>query len=456
MIKGAGAFCALALVATACSDDTTGDGSDGNGGTGASNGTGASGSTAGSSGTGASNGTGGTSSNGTGGFFGGFFDGGTGDDDSGMEVCASNAQDVEATQAHLMFLVDRSGSMNCMLPERWDELTGFPDINSAADEIAVCETNPANRLAGSESKWVVTTDALKSALADLTSESNISAGLTFFPATDLPDDNFVDDCAVTGTPDIALQTLNTALVTNMSTTLEGVSPAGATPLAGATIEALAKLVGQGLDGKPFLVLMTDGNESCDGTWEVPGSQTQVQKDTVEYALNMFNIRTFVIGAPGSETARALLSELAYLGGTATTADCAYGGGDPAVGDCHFDLTSSGGGADAGADGGAGTDFAAELADALKAIAAQAVVTCQYDVPTGGRVDRSGVIIKLEANDPSASVTFEPADGDCDNGANGWMYSEDGNQILLCGAACDTAESVPGRITIDIACDSRTQ
>ena len=133
---------------------------------------------------------------------------------------------------------------------------------------------------------------------------------------------------------------------------------------------------------------------------------------------MFNIRTFVIGAPGSETARALLSELAYLGGTATTADCAYGGGDPAVGDCHFDLTSSGGGADAGADGGAGTDFAAALADALKAIAAQAVVTCQYDVPTGGRVDRSGVIITLAATDPRASVTCEPADGDCANGATG--------------------------------------
>ena len=51
-----------------------------------------------------------------------------------------------------------------------------------------------------------------------------------------------------------------------------------------------------------------------------------------------NIKTFVIGAPGSEPARGYLSELAYVGGTARSSTCTH---DPAgtTGDCHFDMTT---------------------------------------------------------------------------------------------------------------------
>ena len=45
------------------------------------------------------------------------------------------------------------------------------------------------------------------------------------------------------------------------------------------------------------------------------------------------IRTFVIGAPGSESARTVLSKLAQNGGTAPP------GCDPEQGNCHFDMTT---------------------------------------------------------------------------------------------------------------------
>jgi hypothetical protein len=44
------------------------------------------------------------------------------------------------------------------------------------------------------------------------------------------------------------------------------------------------------------------------------------------------IRTFVVGVPGSEPARTVLSSIAKQGGTAAD------GCDPQLGNCHFDMT----------------------------------------------------------------------------------------------------------------------
>ncbi len=104
---------------------------------------------------------------------------------------------------------------------------------------------------------------------------------------------------------------------------------------------------------------------------------------------LLNIRTFVIGAPGSEQARARLSQMAWEGGTASSDDCDHWD-DPDKGDCHFDMTKS-------------TDFAADLNDALKEIAQTKILSCEFDVPkndSGGGVDLDKV-----------NVTFTNGDGD---------------------------------------------
>ena len=83
---------------------------------------------------------------------------------------------------------------------------------------------------------------------------------------------------------------------------------------------------------------------------------------------LFNIRTFVIGAPGSEEARGLLSQMAFEGGTASSPDCDHSGDRADEGDCHFDMTKT-------------QNFAADLAAALAAISRTKVLSCEYDVPT---------------------------------------------------------------------------
>ena len=82
-------------------------------------------------------------------------------------------------------------------------------------------------------------------------------------------------------------------------------------------------------GNRYVVLITDGEESC-GTAgddqdpaDLAAAQDRLLREEVMKAREA-NIRTFVIGAPGSEKARGFLSELAYLGGTARTADCVHG------------------------------------------------------------------------------------------------------------------------------------
>src|SRR6185436_11811818 len=72
------------------------------------------------------------------------------------------------------------------------------------------------------------------------------------------------------------------------------------------------------------------------------------------------IKTWVIGAPGSEPARHMLSSLAVAGGTARKGCNPGTNADPQSGNCHYDMTTS--------------DFQQALEEALKQIVS--VVTCQ--------------------------------------------------------------------------------
>ena len=58
-----------------------------------------------------------------------------------------------------------------------------------------------------------------------------------------------------------------------------------------------------------MILLTDGSETCAPSVLAPLVDTDVPN------ARLFDIRTFVIGAPGSEQARRLLSRVAFEGGT---------------------------------------------------------------------------------------------------------------------------------------------
>jgi len=165
-----------------------------------------------------------------------------------------------------------------------------------------------------------------------------------------------------------------------------------------------------------------------------------------------NIRTFVIGAPGSEAARGLLSRIAFAGGTAP-ADCDHTSTDPAEGTaCHFDMTRS-------------SDFAQDLSSALQRITGTAALTCEFDVPQsedGTPLDTTSLNVDYykagNLESPDAKVELYRDDRfACDAGADGWQYIDGGQKIRLCGPMCDTVKADgSGKVVVSLGCESRVR
>jgi hypothetical protein len=335
--------------------------------------------------------------------------------------CASAEVTGRLDTANLLFVIDRSGSMNCNLPE---------DGQSSAD----CANFPQKRNMSAPSKWELTRDALKAAFGRLEMNGNARVGINTFP---IPGTN-CHPWEQTQTdppepiPNIDVQTLDAAHNTGLAAFLDGVMPGGQTPIAGAAILGYrylqSRIVSGSLDGNFFLVLMTDGAETCE-VGALPGLLQN--PDGFVYNAGLLGIPTFVIGAPGSEEARGLLSEIAYIGGTARSAGCSHAPSGN-VGDCHFDMTRS-------------TDFAADLTAALNAINTT-VLSCELDVPTGSNVDRSRVNIEING------TTIGKDDRSACGTANGWQYKAgDSTKIELCGSACATAKTPGATLKIVLGC-----
>ena len=310
--------------------------------------------TGGASGSGGT--TGGTGGGGTGGAGGTGIIVGPGADaatPSDAGGCAASTVKADLLPANMLFVIDRSGSMNCNLPP----------ITSSSD----CEAKPARVDITKPSKWEVIRDALKSAFAAL--PSTASAGISYFSND--------DECGVQSAPSVAVKRIDPTQVAALGASLDAMVPAGGTPIVGATILGYKHLHQQlSAPGSDFLVLLTDGSESCTPA-DVPGLvSTQVPN-----AL-LVGIRTFSIGVPGSEGARGLLSQIAFAGGTAASATCDHSGAKE-TGDCHFDMTTS-------------QDFAGDLRKALATITGKAL-TCTFDVPAGPAglpVDRNKVNVNF--------------------------------------------------------------
>jgi len=197
--------------------------------------------------------------------------------DPSMPECAASTQEAKLTPANLLFLIDKSGSMNCNPPE------GDAALN------ARCAERPIQEDMSKPSKWEVASTALRGALDTLVGQSNIRAGLTLFP--------IADECGVSADPAVEIAKLDSKQRTAIASELDGVSPSGETPIAGATIlsyQHLSDLIkDRKLVGNTFVVLLTDGAETC----KISELEKLVTTDVPDARL--FNISTFVIGAPGS-------------------------------------------------------------------------------------------------------------------------------------------------------------
>lgn len=398
--SGSVGLLALALSAAACG----GGGSGGN--TGGSAG----------SGTATSSGHGGTHSGTTG--TGGddiiiIDDGGTSPSDAEVS-CGVSTVSATLIPANILFIIDRSGSMSC----------NPPPLQSSPQ----CEASPKPKFPAQDSKWQITSQALKTAIAAMPATTRV--GITYF--------NNDDYCGVQQQPNVALDLVSPGHLAAINTSIDGVVPKGATPIVGGLTLGYAHLFEDDkAPGNDFVVLLTDGAETC-----APSLKAATISDTVPNATSV-NIRTFVIGAPGSEPARAFLSQIAWAGGTARDPLCVHDTMPDDVGDCHFDMTDP------------NLDFATALNDALQKISGSAL-TCEFDVPSevGTNVDYNQVNVTFTPG-MGPDETFLQDNGPCEGGADGWQYTAGKTKIELCGDACKKVKSDPsGKISIKLGCKTQ--
>jgi hypothetical protein len=404
-LSGVWGLSLLVLALTACggsegdpSSVVNNGGGDGDGDSDASAGGSGSGEDASAPGDGDGDGDGGSSGNSGG--------DGDGDGDGGPDLqgCAAVANDAKLAQANFLFVIDKSGSMN---------------IAAVGD-------------AQNRTRWEATRDALGEALDVLQGESNVRVGLSLFPVFDP-----ILQCTIPEEPNVSVTRLNDAHRTQLDQELDAVTPSGDTPIGGTMMYSYEFLRQQiveeeTLSGNTFVVLFTDGAETCDQD----AIDSLVEENTS--LATQFDIKTFVIGAPGSEGERGRLSQIAFEGQTSTADDCDHSG-DDSTGNCHFDMTES-------------DDFAAELSEALQEIAADRSVRCDFQMPEGDEIDPRKVNVTY-TNSATGEVTTVPQDGDvtCED-ANGWQYSEDFSRILLCGDICDQVIDDPeGEVKIVLGC-----
>lgn len=333
-----------------------------------------------------------------------------------QDACAANSIQATLKPANILFLIDRTGSMNCNAPP--------------TQTTAECDVSPKKKDGTQPSKWETTRDALLAALNELKATTPVpSIGMMLF--------NNNDYCGVPSTPDVDVAELTDPQLNTLYLKLNAVVPKGDTPIVNATMNGYAFLHSHTYVGNKFIVILTDGNETCD-----PANKDFLVGKAQEATL--VGIQTFVLGAPGSESGRAFLSRLAWAGGTASSDTCDHTNGDPTVGDCHIDMTKP------------GTVFKDELAAALQKVSG-AALSCEIDVPTndGGKEDPNKVNVKYTSGGGTTTTVPKDEAHPCDQTNQGWQYTDASKtKIVVCGATCDTIKSDPkGALSVELGCET---
>ena len=337
-------------------------------------------------------------------------------------ACAGEKIVGEASVSNLLFLIDKSGSMKCNPP---------PDMSSAD-----CEKQP-KKVLDKPSKWEITVDGLKGAVDKLATMDPVPrAGISFF--------NAGSACSFADVPDVDILELDSSHLTLFKQAIDDRKPWGATPIVGALMRAYdyfykkeqAEDPKDRMEGNRFVVLLTDGKESCDENY-IP---TLIQKAD---EARRVGIKTFVLGAPGSELSREVLSQLAYNGGTAKAPDCSHKGAGS--GYCHMDMTQE------------GMVFAEELAKNMEEITGR-VIGCEFRVPKTGADGRAvnlnevNVLYTPGSGGETQQIKKSP-DQSCDDPANmGWQYNKDRTLINICKGMCDKLQADNGaQVEILLGC-----
>jgi hypothetical protein len=336
------------------------------------------------------------------------------------QACALSTDTVEALPSVLQLVIDTSGSMDW--PPGW------------------APANPNDSKPPGATKWEITRDALSTAVTSL--DAGVALGITFYPDTTDKDPDSLCLRNEVALPIGLLGTSSSKQRADWSAALAAVVPNGGTPTQGAYRFGVQQLDNTKLTGTKFLLLITDGTPTC--TLDCQCTDNNVPVDSAGLIADAASalddgVRTFVIGSPGSEDTRNVLSALARAGGTAP-AGCSDDG--PLY--CHFDMTTQ-------------PDLAKGLASALDQVAAS-LRSCEYPIPAApdNRTLDPGLVNVLftPSHGKTKTIGRDPSKSDCNEG---WQYSADGNSIVLCGAACDAAKSdVGSKVEILLGCRTVTE
>jgi hypothetical protein len=342
--------------------------------------------------------------------------GGEGD----FAACAGQTAGAEVAPSVLQLVVDTSGSMDQDAP------------------------GPTRG-----SKWEATRRALLAAIDEMAPATAV--GVLFYPdlssgpnANNDNEDDVDGGQCVDGEVDVALQPLGndgSQQRQSIRRAFQNQNPRGGTPTHDAYRLGVQQLQASTLPGPRFVVVITDGVPTFSLGCSIAGRSGQDNavdsSPLVPEAAGSLTLgaKTFVIGSPGSEGARESLSRMAEAGGTATVG-CSHTG--PSY--CHFDMTDA-------------QDFAAALAAALGQIAGLAL-GCSYEIPVppnGGELDPSKVNVLFRPAGGEPEVIAQSSGQTC---VDGWQYSADQTQVLLCGDACTRVRDANGSLTLEFGCATR--
>jgi hypothetical protein len=325
--------------------------------------------------------------------------------DGGVTKCTGTEQGTTPLPPLLEFLIDYSGSM---------------------DQTPMGQT---------EKKYVATAKALEQAFTDMA--DGTGTGLIFYPNVGSGKGGGGGMC-INRQEAVKMQALDATVRGQLITQLQMKRTSGATPTHDAFNYAVDTVAASTLMGNKYVVLVTDGSPTyalnCMGD-----GMTAVQNAPLIQAVSdaniMRGIKTFVIGSPGSEAARADLSAMATQGGTAPP-----GCSDAGPTYCHFDMTTA-------------PDLSAALNAAFKAITGS-VITCNYTIPpptNGMTVDPNLVNVKF--TNSAGTVTEVKKDPDPNGACNsGWQYASNNTQIVLCPDTCDQVKADPmSKVNVVLGC-----
>ena len=356
-------------------------------------------------------------------------------------ACGSSILETDRVPGSVLFVFDRSSTMN--------------------DPPGTREEGPT--------KWALATSAIESVLASVSDE--LGAGLAFFPSP-----GSADECAVATEPQVPVAPLATSR-SMISAALAGASPTGTyTPTVAATRSGWAHLDTLATPGPRGVVLVTDGVESCGDDFDALLAEAAAQRAR--------DRSTFVVGLTAAHNS---MSALAVEGGTrrtetckreCTSRQCREGADCPGMASCFQPLAIEPGlcGCESTADcvepqscmvfpffgslcigptdcchyNATEASFEADFAAALSEIARRFVDSCVFAVPKDDPASFDPRLVNVGVTFAGAGRTVVPR-GD-DPSVSSWAYTEATHDYLVIqGPICDRLRTEPATVEIVVGC-----